>query len=123
MLIISKTTPLQVDSVVAATTLDDARIASPFQNWNRQQLVDILIRNGIQLRAESTIPTSSLRERADEFFKGQPIPKKPLPMSFDELARLEHVVLKVQNAWVETLERRRKMRQMQSDSRQYEQDL
>ncbi len=109
--------------MVAATTLDDSRIASPFQNWNRQQLVDILIRNGIELRAETTIPTSSLRELADEFFKGKPIPKKPLPMTFEELAKLEHCVLKVQNAWVETLERRRKMRQLQSDSRQYEQEM
>jgi hypothetical protein len=96
-----------VNSVVETATLKDSRIQSKFQSWNRQQLIDLLILNNIELRAEATIPTSSLRELAEEFFKDKPTPVKPVPMTKDELTILEHYVLIVQNRWVEKLEERR----------------
>lgn len=96
-----------MNTVIETTTLPDARIQSKFHSWHRQQLIYLLISNKIELRAEATIPTSSLRELAEELYKGKPTPPKPAPLTKDQLAALEHAALLLQSRWVEKLEQRR----------------
>ena len=47
-------------------TLPDSQIVSRFSSWTRYQLVKLLIGNSIELRGEHLIPTSSLRELAED---------------------------------------------------------
>lgn len=85
--------------------------ASRFSSWSRAQLIQILIHppppapgmpsDGCELRNESIITHTTLRELAEEFFYGEPMPNKPLPRTARERRIILKMVLFVQRWWID----------------------
>eukprot|EP01035_Chromulina_nebulosa_P019170 gene19170-25015_t len=99
--------------VVDNITLDSTRASSRFSTWTRYQVIQILIKENIELRGESFIPFLSLRELVDQLYEGYPMPSRPIPPNLEELARNEYYVSKVQNVWINRSERHRHFLLMQ----------
>jgi hypothetical protein len=49
---------------------------SRFRTWTREELIDLLVYNGIELISEHVIPTVSLRDQCEMLFLGLPMPDK-----------------------------------------------
>jgi hypothetical protein len=80
---------------------------SRFRKWSRTEMIDILICNDIELRAESQIPTVSLRDLCDTLFDGQEMPEKRAPLTIRELVLLNKYAQKIQEMYTERLFQRR----------------
>jgi hypothetical protein len=59
--------------LIKNTPLESKSIRSKFSSWTRVQLIEILVSHNVELRCESIISYSSLRELADEVCRCIPL--------------------------------------------------
>lgn len=83
-----------------STTSAENKARSKFLSWTRVQLIDLLISEAHELRYESSMSYSHLRESAEELFMGRPVPEKPLPLSRNEIRKRKENALLIQNFWI-----------------------
>lgn len=87
-------------SMFRGAQLGDARVFTRFLNWNRWELVELLVSEGIEIRGESSISYSWLLEKADETFESRNMPDKPVPPEPGVLAIRKILARKIQTLWV-----------------------
>ena len=80
---------------------------SRFADWNRQELVMLLVKRGVELRGEATIAYQTLVDMADEAYFGERMPEKPPNFTIWELLKVSWAIAKVQDKWIEKTYNRR----------------
>lgn len=86
----------------------DALGASRFEKWKSEELILLLIRDGVELRNEASIPHSSLVSLADSYYLEKDMPEKLPPYSPLDIERIDNVIRKIQNKFIELCASRRK---------------
>jgi hypothetical protein len=71
-----------------------------FDDWDRYQLVTVLIEDCVEIRLETTIELSALIDMADEHFVDRGCPSKPRPLSKRAIEERNSAALKIQTAWI-----------------------
>jgi hypothetical protein len=71
----------------------------PFDDWNKHQLMTVLIRDGQVIRDENYISLSILKTFAEAVFLDREIPPKPAPLTMEEQNRRHTAALTIQNAY------------------------
>lgn len=90
----------RMKSTFANTAPSDRKARPNFSNWTRVQLIDLLISEGHELRYESQISYSSLRESAEQLFLDRLIPEKSPPLSRNEIRKRNDKAQLIQNFWI-----------------------
>ena len=80
---------------------------SRFIDWNRHELVMLLVKRGVELRGEAAIAHQTLVDMADETYYGERMPEKPPNFTIWELLKVSWAIAKVQDRWIEKMYRRR----------------
>jgi len=81
--------------------------ASRFEKWTNEELILLLIQGGVEVRGESTIAHSTLVGLVDSYYEGKEMPDKVPPYSQAQLERIEWIIRKIQNQFIELCAARR----------------
>lgn len=73
---------------------------SRFQNWTKQELVELLIGQRIELRNEAGLELISLRDLADSLYQDVDMPNKPDLISIAEVVMANAMARRIQNFWI-----------------------
>jgi hypothetical protein len=76
-------------------TFEAAASRSRFRKWEREELVDMLVYNDVELFSEHLIPTVTLRDQVEMLFEGYPMPEKVPPLTVREhylLSKYAHLI-------------------------------
>jgi hypothetical protein len=84
---------------------------SRFADWNREELLELIVLNDFEIRDEANIATVSLRDWCDEYFKDQPMPEKPRLMTKAERERADYLVRKFHAAWIRNKHQKRRQQE------------
>lgn len=81
---------------------------SRFDSWGKDDLIWLLVTNGIELRGEANLSTVTLIDLADKTFPEYMLmPEKPPKFTLFELMRIQWAVRKIQDAWIQKMSARR----------------
>ena len=81
--------------------------ASRFEKWTNEELILLLIQGGVEVRGESTIAHSTLVGLVDSYYEGKDMPDKVPPYSQAQLEKIEWIICKIQNHFIELCAARR----------------
>ncbi|NDD93217.1 hypothetical protein EBZ37_14200, partial [bacterium] len=81
--------------------------ASRFEKWTSDELILTLIQGGIEVRNESVVDHGTLVGLVESLYDGKEMPEKVAPYSQHELEKIEWVVRKIQNLFIERSANRR----------------
>lgn len=73
---------------------------SRFKEWKRNELIDLIVSLGFEIRSEHTVSVLSLRDLCDEIYDGEEMPNKIPPLSPDVLRKVDKMVRKIQHMWI-----------------------
>lgn len=78
-------------------------IRGQFDDWNRFEIVEVLIKAGHTLRDEVYLSNNTLRNHAEHVFKNKQLPKRPMPYTLEEKKRRNDAATVIQNFWFNSL--------------------
>jgi hypothetical protein len=81
---------------------------STFNDWNREEMVMLLVSAGREVRSEQTAPLISLMDECDMIFRGKKAPRKPKVPDGLTKFRMNYCAAKIQNAWLKKTQRTKK---------------
>lgn len=81
--------------------------ASRFEKWKNEELVLLLVKNGVEVRNELDQAHSSLVAMADQFFHSIDMPDKPTPYTKFDLERIDPIVRRIQEFFINRSAQRR----------------
>lgn len=73
---------------------------SRFQAWTKQELVELLVHQRIELRNEAGLEHISLRDLADSLYQDMDMPNKPDLPSIAEIVMANAMARRIQNFWI-----------------------
>ena len=97
-----------------------------FAEWSREEMIDRLIYDGVEIRDERNISEFDLEKFCEEYYENKDMPMKIEPFSPDELKSIERAVRTLQNAYIFRKHKARKLKQreqFQQESTQPERDF